>query len=89
MDGGTELTRAQPPAAPVRKAASQGAGEGEGSAGDPFWGSAKVERQRGSLATVVKVAAGRVSHPKILISECEPFFPQETYNFQKNSFILT
>jgi hypothetical protein len=24
-----------------------------------------------------------LSHPKILISECEPFFPQETYNFQK------
>jgi hypothetical protein len=32
---------------------------------------------------------GSLSHPQILISECEPFFPQETQNFQKNSFILT
>jgi hypothetical protein len=24
-----------------------------------------------------------VSHPEILIPECEPFFSQETYNFQK------
>jgi hypothetical protein len=36
MDGGTELTETWPPAAPVLKGAGQGAGEGEGSAGDPF-----------------------------------------------------
>jgi hypothetical protein len=26
----------------------------------------------------VKEIEARVSHPEILISECEPFFPQET-----------
>jgi hypothetical protein len=36
MDGGTELTEAQPPATPVRKGADQGAGEGEGSVGTCF-----------------------------------------------------
>jgi hypothetical protein len=46
MDGGTELTGAWPLAAPVRKGASQGVGEGEGSAGDPFWASPKVGRRR-------------------------------------------
>jgi hypothetical protein len=30
-----------------------------------------------------------VSHPEILILECEPFFPQEIQNFQMISFILT
>jgi hypothetical protein len=42
IDGGTELTGARPPAAPVRKGAGHGAGEGEGSAGDPFRASSKV-----------------------------------------------
>jgi hypothetical protein len=36
MDGGTELTGARPLATLVCKGAGQGAGEGEGSAGDPF-----------------------------------------------------
>jgi hypothetical protein len=44
-DGGTELTRAQPPAAPVCKGAGQEAGEGEGSAGGPFRASPKVGRR--------------------------------------------
>jgi hypothetical protein len=30
-----------------------------------------------------------VSHLEILISDCQPFFPQEIQNFQKISFILT
>jgi hypothetical protein len=45
MGGGTELAGARPPATPVGKGASQGAGEGDGSAGDPFRASPKVERQ--------------------------------------------
>jgi hypothetical protein len=36
IDGGTELPRAWPPVAPVRKGVGQGAGEGEGSAGTHF-----------------------------------------------------
>jgi hypothetical protein len=42
MDGGTELARDRPLAAPVRKVAGQGIGEGEGSARDPFRASPKV-----------------------------------------------
>jgi hypothetical protein len=45
MDSGTELTGARPPAAPVRKGASQGAGKGEGSVRDPFRASPKVGRR--------------------------------------------
>jgi hypothetical protein len=44
-DGGTELVGARPPAAPVCKGASHGAGEGEGSVGDPFRASSKVGRR--------------------------------------------
>jgi hypothetical protein len=44
-DGGIELAGAQPPAALVCKGANQGAGEGEGTAGDPFWASPKVRRR--------------------------------------------
>jgi hypothetical protein len=43
----------------VRKGASQGVGEGEGSAEDPFRASLKVGRQRGGWAMVVKAAAGK------------------------------
>jgi hypothetical protein len=32
---------------------------------------------------------GSLSHPKIFILECEPFFLQEIQNIQKISFILT
>jgi hypothetical protein len=59
MDGGTELIGAHPPAALVRKGVGQGAGEGDGSAGNPFWASLKVGQRRGGRATVVKAAAGR------------------------------
>jgi hypothetical protein len=61
IDGGTELTGAQPPAAPMRKDAGQGVGEGEGegSAGDPFLASLKVGQQRGGQATAVMAATGR------------------------------
>jgi hypothetical protein len=59
MDGNTNLTGARPPAAPVRMGAGQGAGEREGSAGDPFRASPKVGRRRGGRAMAVKVAAGR------------------------------
>jgi hypothetical protein len=59
MDGGTELTGAQPPAAPVLKGAGHGAGEGEGSVGDPFRASPKVGWRWGGQATAVKAAAGR------------------------------
>jgi hypothetical protein len=59
MDGSTELTGAQPPAALVRKCAGQGAEEGEGSVRDPFQASSKVGRWRGGRATMVKAAAGR------------------------------
>jgi hypothetical protein len=45
QDGGTDLTGAWPPAAPVRNSADQGAREGEGSAGDPFQASPKVGRR--------------------------------------------
>jgi hypothetical protein len=45
MDGGTELIGARPPAAPVIKGAGQGAGDREGSVGDPFWASPKVVRR--------------------------------------------
>jgi hypothetical protein len=38
MDGGTELAAAWPPAAPVSKGASQGAGEGEWDAGNSVVG---------------------------------------------------
>jgi hypothetical protein len=31
----------------------------------------------------VKEVETRVSHPEILISKCEPFFPQETKEFLK------
>jgi hypothetical protein len=44
MDDGTEHTRAQAPAALVRKGVSQGVREGEGSVGDPFQAPPKVER---------------------------------------------
>jgi hypothetical protein len=56
MDGGTELTGARPPTAPMHKGVGRGAGEG--SAGDPFRASPKVTRLRGGRATVVKAAAG-------------------------------
>jgi hypothetical protein len=46
MDSGTELIGAQPPAAPVRKGAGQGAEEGEGSAGDPFRASPRSELRK-------------------------------------------
>jgi hypothetical protein len=42
MDGGTELGGARSPATPVHKGVGQGAGEGEGSAGDPFRDSLMV-----------------------------------------------
>jgi hypothetical protein len=45
MDGSTKLAGAQPPAALVHKGVGQGAGEGEGNAGDPFQASPKVERR--------------------------------------------
>jgi hypothetical protein len=61
MDGSTELTGAQPPASSVHKGVGQGAGEGEGSAGDPFQASTKVGRRWGGWATAVKAAAGRTS----------------------------
>jgi len=44
IDGGAELTGARPPAAPVLKGAGQGAGEGEGSVGDPLRTSPEVGR---------------------------------------------
>jgi hypothetical protein len=50
MDGGTELTGAQPPAAPVCMGADQEVGEGEGSAGGPVLGLTEgraVARQPG------------------------------------------
>jgi hypothetical protein len=59
MDVGTKLAGAQHPATLVRKGAGQGVGEGEGSAGDPFWASPKVGRWQGGQVTVVKAAAGR------------------------------
>jgi hypothetical protein len=61
MDGGTELTGARPLAATVRKGVGQGAGEGEGSEGDPFRASKKVRQWRGGWATAVKAEAGRAS----------------------------
>jgi hypothetical protein len=53
MDGGIELTEAQPRASLVRKGATQGVGEGEGSARDPFRASLKVGRRRGGRVTAV------------------------------------
>jgi hypothetical protein len=57
--GGTELTGAWPPAAPVCKDASQGAGEGEWNAGNPMVHSPELGRQRGGRATVVRAAVVR------------------------------
>jgi hypothetical protein len=45
MDGGTELTGAQPPAAPVSKGAGQGSGEGEWDAGNSVVRSRELGRQ--------------------------------------------
>jgi hypothetical protein len=45
MDGGTELTGAWPPAAPVLKDAVQGAGEGEWDVGNPIVSSPELGRQ--------------------------------------------
>jgi hypothetical protein len=60
------LTGAWPSAAPVRQSSSTGAQNGEGSEGNLAQVSPELGRRCG------------VSHPEILISECEPFFPQET-----------
>jgi hypothetical protein len=57
VDGGTELTRAWPLAAPVSKGAGQGAGEGEWNAGNPTVHSQEHGRQRGGRATAVRAAA--------------------------------
>jgi hypothetical protein len=45
MDGGTELTGARPPAAPVSKGAVHGAGEGEWDAGNSVVRSLELGRQ--------------------------------------------
>jgi hypothetical protein len=45
VDGGTELTGAWPPAAPVAKGAGQGAGEGEWNAGNPMVHLPELGRQ--------------------------------------------
>jgi hypothetical protein len=45
MDGGTELTGAWPPAAPVSKRAGQGEGEGEWDAENSVVRSLELERQ--------------------------------------------
>jgi hypothetical protein len=45
MDGGTELTGARPPAAPVSKDADQGAGEGEWDTGNSVVCSPELRRQ--------------------------------------------
>jgi hypothetical protein len=42
--GGTEVTGARPPAAPVCKDAGQGAGEGERNAGNPMVHSPELGR---------------------------------------------
>jgi hypothetical protein len=44
VDGGTELARAWPPAAPVSKGAGQGAGEGEWNTGNPMVHSPELGR---------------------------------------------
>jgi hypothetical protein len=44
MDGGTELTGAWSPAAPVFKGTGQGAGEGEWNAGNPMVCSSELGR---------------------------------------------
>jgi hypothetical protein len=44
MDGGTELTEARPPAAPVSKGTDQGAGEGEWDAGNSVVHSPELGR---------------------------------------------
>jgi hypothetical protein len=54
--GGTELTGAWPPAAPVCKDAGQGAGDGEWNVGNPMVHSPELGRQRGGGATVVRAA---------------------------------
>jgi hypothetical protein len=45
MDGGTELTRAQPPAAPVSKGVGQGVGEREWDTGNLVVRSPELGRQ--------------------------------------------
>jgi hypothetical protein len=54
--GSAELAGAWPPAAPVCKDASQGAGEGEWNAGNPMVHSPELGRQRGGRVMVVRVA---------------------------------
>jgi hypothetical protein len=44
VDGGTELTGAWPPAAPMYKGVAQGAGEGEWNAGNPMVHSPELGR---------------------------------------------
>jgi hypothetical protein len=57
VDGGTELARAWPPAAPVSKGTNQGAREGEWNLGNPMVHSPELGRQQGGRATAVRAAA--------------------------------
>jgi hypothetical protein len=38
----------------------------------------KRDNEEASCDALQRMAISDVSHPEILISECEPFFPQET-----------
>jgi hypothetical protein len=59
QDGQAMVVKAAAGRAPMHKGVGQGAGEGEGSAGDPFQASMKVGRWRKSQAVMVKAVAGR------------------------------
>jgi hypothetical protein len=70
--GGTELTGAWPPATPVCKDTSQGAGEGEWNVGNPMVHSPELGRQRGGRAMVVwAVAVGTPVRSALGLGEWE------------------